>query len=131
MTIQQARQRGEQLAGERLDERTFEEVLAYTTRKSRMTGHQDDYIPLLLVDEIKDHIYRNRINNSSRKLIQLRKEVSEQCATSASTRLACADALMRKFPFMGYADIAEMVFRLAADMSISEETACARIVQAI
>lgn len=131
MTIQQARQRGEQLAGERLDERTFEEVLAYTTRKSRMTGHQDDYIPLLLVDEIKDHIYRNRINNSSRKLIQLRKEVSEQCATSASTRLACADALMRKFPFMGYADIVEMVSRLAADMSISEETACARIAQAI
>lgn len=131
MTIQQARQRGEQLAGERLDERTFEEVLAYTIRKSRMTGHQDDYIPLLLVDEIKDHIYRNRINNSSRKLIQLRKEVSEQCATSASTRLACADALMRKFPFMGYADIVEMVSRLAADMSISEETACARIAQAI
>ncbi len=131
MTIQQARQRGEQLAGERLDEQTFEEVLAYTTRKSRMTGHQDDYIPLLLVDEIKDHIYRNRINNSNRKLIQLRKEVSEQCATSASTRLACTDALMRKFPFMGYADIAEMVSRLAADMSISEETACARIAQAI
>ena len=131
MTIQQARQRGEQLAGERLDEQTFDEVLAYTTRKSRMTGHQDDYIPLLLVDEIKDHIYRNRINNSSRKLIQLRKEVSEQCATSASTRLACADALMRKFPCMGYADIAEMVSRLAADMSISEETACARIAQAI
>ena len=131
MTIQQARQRGEQLAGERLDEQTFEEVLAYTTRKSKMTGHQDDYIPLLLVDEIKDHIYRNRINNSSRKLIQLRKEVGEQCATSASTRLACADALMRKFPFMGYADIAEMVSRLAADMSISEETACARIAQAI
>ena len=131
MTIQQARQRGEQLAGQRLDEQTFQEVLAYTARKSSMTGHDDDYIPLLLVDEIKDHISRERINQYNRQLIQFRKEVSKQCAISASTRLACADALMRKFPFMGYADIAEMVSRLAADMSISEETACARIAQAI
>lgn len=131
MTIQEARQKGESLAGQRLDEQTFQEVLAYTARKSRMTGHDDDYIPLLLVDEIKDHISRERINQYNRQLIQFRKEVSEQCATSASTRLACMDALMRKFPFMGYADIAEMVSRLAADMSISEETACARIAQAI
>lgn len=131
MTIQQARQRGEQLAGERLDERTFEEVLAYTTRKSRMTGHDDSYIPLLLVDEVKDHIYRDHINTYNRQLTEMRKEVSKQCASSATAPLACRDALMKKFPFMGSADIAEMVSRLAADMSISEETACARIAQAI
>lgn len=131
MTIQEARQKGESLAGQRLDEQTFQEVLAYTVRKSRMTGHDDDYIPLLLVDEIKDHISRERINQYNRQLIQLRKEVSKQCATSACTRLACMDALMKKFPFMGYADVAETVSRLAADISISEENAYARIAQAI
>ncbi len=131
MTIQEARQKGESLAGQRLDEQTFQEVLAYTARKSRMNGHDDDYIPLLLVDEIKDRISRERINQYNRQLIQFRKEVSKRCATSAYTRLACMDALMKKFPFMGYADAAETVSRLAADMSISEENAYARIAQAI
>ena len=131
MTIQEARQRAESLAGQKLDEQTFQEVLDYTVRKSRMTGHDDSYVPLLLVDEIKDHIYRERINASYYAIKEFEKEASKQCAASVSTRHACADALMRKFPFMGPASIAEMISQLATGLSISEESVCAKIAQAI
>lgn len=62
MTIQQARLRAEVFAGQKLDEPDFQEVLAYTRHKAKITGHDEDYVPLLLYDEVKDHIFREQIN---------------------------------------------------------------------
>lgn len=126
MTIQEARERGESLGGRRLDDKAFADVLEYTIRKSRMTGHDDDYIPLLLVDEIKDRIHRENQNTVSRELAAMRKEAQE-CVPSVSALHAGEDALMRKFPFMGRALAAEMILKLAAELSTSMETVIARI----
>lgn len=62
MTIQQARTSAELSIGRKLDDQTFNEVLAYTRRKARITGHDENYIPLLLMDEIKGHVSRAQLN---------------------------------------------------------------------
>lgn len=74
MTIQEARERGEDLANAKLDDETFERILHYSYRKARMTGHSPEYVPLLLVDEIKDHFCRERINQVSREYQEMLKE---------------------------------------------------------
>lgn len=127
MTISQAREQGERLSGRRLDDQSFEAVLDYTTRKSRMTGHTDDYIPLLLVDEINNYVYRERMKEKRRIMAATPKE-EKACAPFACTLHACVDALMRKYPFMERAAVAETISRLAADMSISMEAMYAKIV---
>lgn len=71
MTIQQARQRAEGLANAKLDDQTFQWILRYSYHKARITGHSPTYVPLLLVDEIKDHFFRQCIN----RLAQLMREV--------------------------------------------------------
>lgn len=76
MTIQEARAKGEALAHEKLDEETFDGILRYSIRKARMTGHSMDYVPLLLVDEIKDHFFRERINKVSRDYREMLDELS-------------------------------------------------------
>lgn len=76
MTIQEARERGECLARAVLDEETFQRILRYSYRKARMTGHGPDYVPLLLVDEIKDHFFRERINQANRDYREMLAELN-------------------------------------------------------
>ncbi|MCC8157493.1 MAG: hypothetical protein LIO54_09495 [Oscillospiraceae bacterium] len=40
----------------------YEALLQYTARKSRLNKKPDDYIPLLLEDEIGNYFFRNAIN---------------------------------------------------------------------
>lgn len=40
----------------------YEALLQYTARKSRLNKKPDDYIPLLLWDEIRNYFFRNAIN---------------------------------------------------------------------
>ena len=91
MTIQEARLRAEAYAGKTLDEATFQEVLAYTRHKAKITGHDEDYVPLLLYDEVKDHIYRERVNDFHHEVKAVEKEIDEMlkrgewpCVKSAS-----------------------------------------------
>lgn len=65
MTIQEARNIAEGEAGRKLTDREFRFVLCYTKRKARLTGHDVSYVPILLIDEIKNHILRENINSIS------------------------------------------------------------------
>ena len=40
----------------------YEALLQYTARKCEVNGKGEDYLPLLLADEIKDYFFRNAIN---------------------------------------------------------------------
>ena len=91
MTIQEARLRAEAYAGQMLDEQTFQEVLEYTRHKAKITGHDEDYVPLLLYDEVKDHIFRERVNTFYFKVKAIEREIDAMlergewpCAKSAS-----------------------------------------------
>ena len=91
MTIQEARQLAEAYAGQTLDEQTFQEVLEYTRHKAQVAGHDEDYVPLLLYDEVKDLIFRDRVNNFyfavkvvERELDEMLKRGEWPCAKSAS-----------------------------------------------
>lgn len=95
MTIEEARKIAELSLGQRLDEQTYQEVLAYTRRKAYLTGHGDDYVPLLLVDEIKDHVFREKINWIYHEAQAAFKEIDDMaergewpCAKSALPTLA-------------------------------------------
>lgn len=44
---------------------TFEEIrstIVLTTRKAKMNGKGDDYVPVLFENELRDLVMRNRIN---------------------------------------------------------------------
>lgn len=69
MTIQEARKRGEGLTNAKLDDETFRRILRYAYRKARVTGHSPTYVPILLVDEIKDHFFRECINQLAQYLM--------------------------------------------------------------
>ena len=91
MTIQEARLRAEAYAGKMLDAGTFQEVLAYTRHKAKITGHDEDYVPLLLYDEVKDHIFRERVNSLYFEVKAIEREIDAMlkrgewpCAKSAS-----------------------------------------------
>lgn len=43
----------------------YEALLQYTARKCRLNGKGEDYLPILLADEIKDYFFRNAINVTS------------------------------------------------------------------
>ncbi len=78
MTIQQARERGEALANAKLDDETFQWILRCSYHKARTTGHSPKYVPILLVDEIKDHFFRQRINLASRCYLEMLTELSRK-----------------------------------------------------
>lgn len=75
MTIQEARAAAELKIGKRLDEQEFQEILAYTKHKAKVTGHDEDYVPLLLMDEIKDSVFRDTINEVSRQAKLIEQEL--------------------------------------------------------
>lgn len=74
--------------GYEVDDATFDEVLAYTRHKASITGHSEDYVPLLLADELRNHIFRERVNTFSRLyregmaefLDHINKEAKQPCA---------------------------------------------------
>lgn len=80
MTIQEARDRAEEVAGTRLTESEFKEVLAYTRHKAQVNGEGEDYVPLLLFDEIKNYVFRERINRISHEFMQIMKTIDERRA---------------------------------------------------
>lgn len=86
MTIQEARERAERRAGKRLSEEEFEEVLAYTLRKVNRIGETEDYVPLLLMDEIKNHFTFAAINRISKEMQRIFAEDDNRC-------VICADGL--------------------------------------
>ncbi len=87
MTIQQARKRAEALANAKLDDETFRWILRYAYRKARITGHSPQYVPLLLVDEIKDHVFRQRVNQVSRDYRDILAQLNRKHAGMFPTRV--------------------------------------------
>ena len=75
MTIQEARNIAEGEAGRKLTDREFRFVLCYTKRKARLTGHDVSYVPLLLIDEIKNHVFRENINSISNAFVHCLSEI--------------------------------------------------------
>lgn len=91
MTIQEARQQAELEAGRKLDDQTFHEVLEFTRHKAKVTRHNEDYVPRLLFDEIRNHIYREKIRTFHCEVKAAEREIDEMlkrgewpCAKSAS-----------------------------------------------
>lgn len=74
MTNIEARQIAERRAGRRLDENEYAEILDYTRHKAFVNGHGEDYVPLLLLDEIKNHCIRENINLISHEFMAIMKE---------------------------------------------------------
>lgn len=75
MTIQGARVRAEEEVGRPLNASEFDEVLAYTRHKAKVNGHGEDYVPLLLYDEIKNHCFRMQINTISHEFMAIMKDL--------------------------------------------------------
>ena len=96
MTIQEARLRAETRCGHTLSQSQFEEVLEYSRHKARVTGHDEDYVPMLLEDEIQNYLFQEVMNNLYKEaqdgerlfLEMLERREEKRCATSASTTLA-------------------------------------------
>lgn len=74
MTILEARKCAEEQVGRTLSEEEFSEVLAYTRHKSAVTGNGEDYVPLLLYDEIRNYCFRETINAISHKFMKIMSE---------------------------------------------------------
>ena len=88
MTIQQARESAEAKAGRKLTQEQFDEVLTYTRHKTAVNGHDEEYVPLLLVDEIKNFIFREVINHISHEAMAIGRMIDRErgnhlCASSA------------------------------------------------
>lgn len=49
-------------AGYEVDDAEYEKLLAFTVRKARMNEKDDGYVPLLLVDTIREHLISQAIN---------------------------------------------------------------------
>lgn len=69
--------------------------IAYARRKAEVAGKQEDYIPYLLPDVIKEHYMREAINSFTMGLMELDryiqtkfKEVNENGYTTAKTATA-------------------------------------------
>lgn len=77
MTVQESRNRAEEAAGTTLTESEFQEVLAYTRHKARLNGKGEDYVPLLLYDEIRNYVFREQINRVSHDFMQISKLLQE------------------------------------------------------
>lgn len=75
MTIQEARNLAEADAGRKLTDNEFRFILCYTRRKARLTGHDASYVPLLLIDEIKNHIFRECLNKISTDFVLCLSEI--------------------------------------------------------
>lgn len=95
MTIQEARQQAELAAGRKLDDQTFHEVLEYTRHKAKVTGHSEDYVPLLLFDEVRNHIFREQISAiyceakaAAQEIDEMLKRGEWPCVKSVSARPA-------------------------------------------
>lgn len=78
MTIHGARQRAEEEVGRKLSAAEFDEVLAYTRHKAKVNGHGEEYVPLLLYDEIRNHCFRTQINTISHKFMAIMKELNHE-----------------------------------------------------
>ncbi len=62
--IYDARKQAEHITGQKLSDDTFKGILYYTISKALSTNHTLLYVPVLLVDEIRDHFARLIINTS-------------------------------------------------------------------
>ena len=78
--------------GYQMTDEEFSEHLAYARRKAEVVGKQEDYIPLLLPDVIKEHYMRKAINSFTMGLMELDraienhiKEVKENGKHTAAT----------------------------------------------
>lgn len=78
MTNQEARLIAEERVGRKLSEAEYDDVLAYTRHKVEVNGHGEDYVPLLLCDEIKNHCFREQINTISHEFIEIMKEIDRE-----------------------------------------------------
>lgn len=92
MTIQEARLRAETRYGHTLSQSQFEEVLEYVRHKARVTGHEEDYVPMLLEDEIQNYLFQETINNLYKEaqdgeqlFLEMLERREKRCANSAST----------------------------------------------
>lgn len=102
MTIQQARHRAESEAGRKLDEQDFQQVLEYTRHKAKVTGHDEDYVPLLLYDEVKNRIFQDQVDfiyheakEAEKMLFEMMKRGEWPCVISASAIPACTGVQMK------------------------------------
>lgn len=55
------------------------EIIRYTVRKADLNHKDVDYVPLLFENELRDHVMRERINETGRRNL---------CATSVCAALA-------------------------------------------
>ena len=72
-SIMDARQEGERRAGGSISDREFGEILAHTMHKMQLCGHPDDYLPLLLADEVKNAVFRNAVNRVSHEAMEINR----------------------------------------------------------
>lgn len=73
MTCQEARAIAEEQAGKRLADEEYEKILAYSFHKARINGKDADYVPLLLMDEIKNYFFDEALNARSRRLMEAKR----------------------------------------------------------
>lgn len=73
MTLSQARKTAETKTGFRISNEEYEKVLAYSRQKLRYIGKEEDYLPVLLENEIRDYCAGQAINLKSEKMRRARK----------------------------------------------------------
>ena len=66
------------MAGMQVDDTEYEKLLAFTVRKARMNEKNDEYIPLLLEDTIKEHHFQQAINAVSMQVMAFDRYISTQ-----------------------------------------------------
>lgn len=78
MTVLEARIRAEDAVGKTLAENEFQQILSYTRHKAGLNGKGEDYVPLMLYDEIRNYVFEERFNMASQALTQITKQLAQE-----------------------------------------------------